>query len=106
MDILTKGRGGLKKKGITVAGDLTTRQQTTIQEHRDRGLRAYYKGNRLLVAGPLQYRPLNRGSFADAARRGLLNRSRDSTRDNHHPGQQQGHQAARDRQPNSRPREQ
>nr|KAG5706680.1 hypothetical protein BaRGS_005750 [Batillaria attramentaria] len=56
MDILTKGRTALKAKGVNVAGDLTTRQHQKIQEHRDRGLRAYYKGSKLVVAGPLQQR--------------------------------------------------
>ena len=70
MDVLTKGREGLKKKGVSVAGDLTTRQQATIQEHRNRGLRAYYKGNRLVIDGPLQHHPLNRGTFAEVVQRG------------------------------------
>ena len=38
MDVLTKGREELKKKGITVTGDLTPKQQNTTQEHHDRGL--------------------------------------------------------------------
>ena len=104
MDILTKGREGLKKKGVTVAGDLTTKQQNTIQEHRNRGLRAYYKGNRLVVAGPLQHRPLNRGSFADAARRGLT-QGRDSPRASRHTTHQQGQPATSDTLRNSRSRE-
>nr|KAG5687403.1 hypothetical protein BaRGS_021616 [Batillaria attramentaria] len=56
MDVLTKGRTALKAKGVSVAGDLTTRQHRKIQEHRDRGLRAYYKGAKLVVSGPLQQR--------------------------------------------------
>lgn len=54
MAVLTKGRDALKKKGINVAGDLTTRQHDQIRIHREKGLRAYYKGNKLVVAGPLQ----------------------------------------------------
>ena len=62
MAVLTKGREGLKRKGVRVAGDLTRKQQANIQEQRDRGMHAYYKGNRLVVAGPLQRRlALQRG---------------------------------------------
>ena len=57
MAVLTKGRDGLKRKGVRVAGDLTSKQQANIQEQRNRGMHAYYKGNRLVVAGPLQRRP-------------------------------------------------
>ena len=89
MGILTKGRKALKKKGLTVAGDLTTKQQNTIREYRERGLRAYHKGNRQVVAGPLQYHPINRGSFADAARRGA-SRVRLKPGDGRHTARQQG----------------
>ena len=40
MDILTKGREQLKRKGVRVAGDLTTRQQKVIKGYRDKGQRA------------------------------------------------------------------
>ena len=104
MDVLTKGREALKKKGVTVAGDLTTKQQNTIREHRERGLRAYYKGNRLVVAGPLQYHPLNRGSFADATRRGA-SRGRLNPGDGRHTACQQGNPGTNVRHQTSRPRE-
>ena len=90
MDVLTKGREALKKKGLTVAGDPTTKQRNTIREHRERGLRAYYKGNRLVVAGPLQYHPINRGIFADAARRGASS-GRFNPGDGSHTARQQGY---------------
>ena len=62
MAVLTKGGEGLKRKGVRVAGDLTSKQQANIQEQRNRGMHAYYKGNRLVVAGPLQRRlALQRG---------------------------------------------
>ena len=89
MDILTKGREAPKKEGVTVAGDLTTKQQDTIQEHREWGLRAYYQGNRLVMAGPLQYHHLNRGSFADAARRGSASRGKLNPGDGRHTACQQ-----------------
>ena len=57
MAVLTRGREGLKRKGVRVAGDLTSKQQANIQEQRSRGMHAFYKGNRLVVAGPLQRRP-------------------------------------------------
>ena len=69
MDILTKGKQQLKRKGVWVAGDLTTRQQKVIKDYRDRGQRAYHKGNKLVVAGPLPPRRWNHDSYADAARR-------------------------------------
>nr|KAG5704247.1 hypothetical protein BaRGS_012535 [Batillaria attramentaria] len=56
MAILTKARPALKQKRIDVAGDLTRRQHEQIRLHRDKGVRAYYKGNKLVVAGPLQQR--------------------------------------------------
>ena len=104
MDILRKGWEVLKKKGVTVAGDPTTKQQNVMPEHCERRLHAYYKGNRLVVAGPVQYHPLNRGSFTDAAwhgaRLGRLN-----TGDAHHTACQQGDPGTSVRQQNSRPRE-
>ena len=69
MDILTKGKQQLTRKGVRVAGDLTTRQQKVIKDYRGRGQRAYYKGNKLVVAGPLPPRRWNQDSYADAARR-------------------------------------
>ena len=54
MDILTKGRDVLKKKGVDVAGDLTSRQQARVKEYRDKGQRAYYRGNKFHVGGSLQ----------------------------------------------------
>ena len=89
IDVLTKGREALKKKGLTVAGDPTTKQQKPIREHRERGLRAYFKGNRLVVTGPLHYHPINRGSFADAARRGS-SRGGFNPGDGRHTARQQG----------------
>nr|KAG5693084.1 hypothetical protein BaRGS_010643 [Batillaria attramentaria] len=56
MAILTKGRPALKQKGIGVSGDLTSRQREKIQQKRDQGFHAYYKGNELVVAGPLRQR--------------------------------------------------
>ena len=49
MDVLTKGKVALKAKGVAVAGDLTRRQQATIELHRSKGKRAYYRGNKLVV---------------------------------------------------------
>ena len=69
MDILTKGKQQLKRKGVRVAGDLTTRQQKVIKDYRDRGQRAYSKGNKLVMAGSLPPRRWNQNSYADAARR-------------------------------------
>ena len=103
MDVLTKGREALKKKGLTVAGDPTTKQQKPIREHRERGLRAYYKGNRLVVTGPLQYHPINRGSFADAARRGS-SRGRFNPGDGRHTACQQGNPETNVRHQSIRPR--
>nr|KAG5707153.1 hypothetical protein BaRGS_017837 [Batillaria attramentaria] len=54
MAILTKARPALKQKRIDVAGDLTQRQHEQIRLHREKGLRAFYKGNKLVDAGPLQ----------------------------------------------------
>ena len=52
-----------------MAGDLTTRQQKVIKDYRDRGQRAYSKGNKLVMAGSLPPRRWNQNSYADAARR-------------------------------------
>ena len=54
MDILTNGRAALKRKDIQVASDLTTRQSEQIRKHREKGLHAYFKGSKLIVAGPLK----------------------------------------------------
>ena len=59
MHVLTKGRDGLKRQGVAVAGDLTTRQQSIIKQYRNHGIRAYYKGNQLVVGARLQPRPQN-----------------------------------------------
>ena len=59
MHVLTKGRDGLKRQGVAVAGGLTTRQQSIIKQYRNDGIRAYYKGNQLVVGGRLQPRPQN-----------------------------------------------
>ncbi|KAL8564886.1 hypothetical protein ACOMHN_003732 [Nucella lapillus] len=56
MDIINSGGAALKKKGIKVASDLTTRQRAVLKEHRDRGLHAYYKAGKLTVTGPLRTR--------------------------------------------------
>ncbi|KAL8561788.1 hypothetical protein ACOMHN_010722 [Nucella lapillus] len=56
MDIINSGREALKKKGIKVASDLTTRQRAVLKEHRDRGLHAYYKAGKLIITGPLRTR--------------------------------------------------
>ena len=104
MGVLTKGRKALKKKGLTVAGVLTTKQQNTIREYREIGLRAYYKGNRQVVAGPLQYHHINRGSFADAARRGA-SCGRLKPGDSRHTAYQQGNSGTNVRHQTSRSRE-
>ena len=54
MAVLTGGREVLKKMGITVAADLTEKQKAVIESHRQRGLSAYFKGSKLVVAGPLR----------------------------------------------------
>lgn len=54
MAIINSGREALKKKGIRVAGDLTTRQRAVLKEHRDRGMHAFYKAGKLIVTGPLR----------------------------------------------------
>lgn len=69
MAILTSGRQRLKQKGVTVAGDLTSKQRETIQQHRRQGLHAYYKGSSLIVTGPLRQRNHHDRSYADAASR-------------------------------------
>nr|KAG5689141.1 hypothetical protein BaRGS_006349 [Batillaria attramentaria] len=48
LDILTKGREKRKEMDISVAGDLTERQQATLKRYRDGGIRAYYMGDRLV----------------------------------------------------------
>ena len=57
--MLTKGSGGLKRQGIAVAGDLTTHQRNITKQYPDDGIRAYYKGNQLVVGGRLQLRLQN-----------------------------------------------
>ncbi|KAL8610480.1 hypothetical protein ACOMHN_060400 [Nucella lapillus] len=52
MDIINSGREALKKKGIKVASDLTTRQSAVLKEHRD----TYYKAGKLIVTSPLRTR--------------------------------------------------
>jgi hypothetical protein len=54
--ILSSGRDALKKKGIKVAGDLTTRQRAVLKEHREKGMYAFYRAGKLIVAGPLRTR--------------------------------------------------
>ena len=51
-----KRRDGLERHCIAVAGDLTTRQQNITKQYRDDGIRAYYKGNQLVVGGRLRPR--------------------------------------------------
>ena len=53
MDILTDGREGLRKQNIKVLGDLTKRQRSVIEDHRQRGRHDYYSGSKLVVTGPL-----------------------------------------------------
>ena len=85
MAVLTKGREGLKRKGVRVAGDLTSKQQANIQEQRNRGMHAYYKGNRLVVAGPLQHRPaLQRGQHRHSGEQNR--RPTEDRRAHSHPG--------------------
>ena len=38
MHVLTKGRDGLKRQGVAVAGDPTTRQQSVIKQYRNDGI--------------------------------------------------------------------
>ena len=81
MAVLTKGRVGLNRKGVRVAGDLTSKQQ----EQRNRGMHAYYKGNRLVVAGPLQRRPaLQRGQRRHSGQQNR--RPTEDRRAHSHPG--------------------
>ena len=54
MAIISSGREALKKKGVKVAGDLTTRQRAAVKEHRDKGMHAYFKAGKLIVSGPLR----------------------------------------------------
>ena len=65
MHLLTKRRDGLKRQGIAVAGDLTTRQHSIIKQYRDDGIRAYYKGNQLVVGGQLRPRLQNGRNHGD-----------------------------------------
>lgn len=81
LEVLTTGREALRRKNITVAADLTTRQQNIIQEHRDRGLKAYYRGNKLVVDGPLQQRHYNRSSSFGRGRRNLHEQQHSSRND-------------------------
>ncbi|KAK7471748.1 hypothetical protein BaRGS_00035630, partial [Batillaria attramentaria] len=59
LDILTKGREKRKEMDISVAGDLTERQQATLKRYRDGGIRAYYMGDRL-VSSSQSLSPLSR----------------------------------------------
>ena len=78
MHVLTKGRDGLKRQGVAVAGDLSTRQQSIIKQYRNDGIRACYKGNQPVVGGRLQPRPQN-GRNNNAGRGGCgSHRSRSS----------------------------
>nr|KAG5712679.1 hypothetical protein BaRGS_029734 [Batillaria attramentaria] len=61
MDVLTKGREALRRKGIAVSADLTTSQSQTLRKYRKDGINAYYKGDKLVVGGPLR----GRGRHAD-----------------------------------------
>ena len=75
MDILMKGRPALKQKGVQVAGDLTNRQQAEIKRHRDNGERAFYRGNKLVVEGPLQ-QPRNDNNSSSNSHRSNNNNDR------------------------------
>ena len=61
-----KRRDGLKRHCRAVAGDLTTRQQNITKQYRDDGIRAYYKGNQLVVGGRLRPRLQNGRKQDDA----------------------------------------
>ena len=74
MHLLTKRRDGLKRQGIAVAGDLTTRQHSIIKQYRDDGIRAYYKGNQLVVGGQLRPRLQNGRNHDDVGGGGGGNR--------------------------------
>ena len=67
-------REQLKRKDVRVAGDLTTTQLKVIKGYRDKGQRAYYKGNRFIVAGPLPSSRWHQDSYADAVRHGTDHR--------------------------------
>ena len=68
-----------------MAGDLTSKQQANIQEQRDRSMHAYYKGNHLVVAGPLQRRPaLQRGQRRHSGEQNR--RPTEDRRAHSHPG--------------------
>nr|KAG5693369.1 hypothetical protein BaRGS_015656 [Batillaria attramentaria] len=61
MDVLSKGREALRRQGIAVSADLTTSQSQTLRKYRNDGINAYYKGDKLVVGGPLR----GRGRHAD-----------------------------------------
>nr|KAG5701748.1 hypothetical protein BaRGS_004350 [Batillaria attramentaria] len=61
MNLLTKGREALRRKGIAVSADLTTSQSQTLRKYRNDGINAYYKGDKLVVGGPWR----GRGRHAD-----------------------------------------
>eukprot|EP00745_Piridium_sociabile_P021170 TRINITY_DN32566_c0_g1_i7.p1 TRINITY_DN32566_c0_g1~~TRINITY_DN32566_c0_g1_i7.p1 ORF type:complete len:310 (+),score=59.47 TRINITY_DN32566_c0_g1_i7:271-1200(+) len=59
MAVLTHGKAALRRRDVTVAGDLTEKQRETVQQYRSQGLHAYYRGDRLVVEEqkwPQQYR--------------------------------------------------
>ena len=76
MEVLAKGREKLREKGVKVAGDLTTRQKRIIKDHRDRGLHAHFKGDKLIVTGPINREPGSNTSHED--RRGGARVSQDN----------------------------
>ncbi|PVD27797.1 hypothetical protein C0Q70_12970 [Pomacea canaliculata] len=53
IDIVRVAREKLRAKGVSVASDLTERQQSIIKCYRNSGVRAFYRGDRLVVGGPL-----------------------------------------------------
>ena len=55
MAVLTEGRSELRKNGVTVAADLTERQKAVIDDHRQQGLSAYFKGSKLVIGGRLRH---------------------------------------------------
>ena len=54
MDVLIDGTEGLRMQNVKVSGDLTKRQRSVIEDHRQRGLHAHYSGSKLVVTGPLR----------------------------------------------------
>lgn len=50
MDILTKGGDKLRAKSIIVAQNLADRQKYILKEHREGGLKAYFKSGQLVIA--------------------------------------------------------